>query len=174
MNLRGVSAVLVLLVLLLHLDTPLQARAGNCTSCGAVLLQLHAGTTCCSQSTFSINTCTYIACVICTCNTCGCRVCCFFAPCRYHLLQPEYVLHRLAAVQRAYRLLVLLLLVDVEEVVKPLQELHRASMGADAVLICAWSNEVGVLLRHILRGIRWRSHAYLVWCGLQEWRMRCM
>jgi hypothetical protein len=51
-------------------------------------------------------------------------------------------------VQRAYRLLVLLLLVDVEEVVKPLQELHRAAMGADAVLICAWSNEVGAL--HLL------------------------
>jgi hypothetical protein len=75
------------------------------------------------------------------------------------LLQPEYVLHRLAAVQRAYRLLVLLLLVDVEEVVKPLQELHRAAMGADAVLICAWSNEVGVWMRScIARGRHcWRA-----------------
>jgi hypothetical protein len=49
-------------------------------------------------------------------------------------------------VQRAYRLLVLLLLVDVEEVVKPLQELHRAALGADAVLICAWSNEVSIMI----------------------------
>lgn len=36
--------------------------------------------------------------------------------CRYHLLQPEYVLSRLLALQRAYRLTVLLLLVDAEEV----------------------------------------------------------
>jgi hypothetical protein len=35
---------------------------------------------------------------------------------RYHLLQPEYVLSRLQALQRAYRLTVLLLLVDAEEV----------------------------------------------------------
>lgn len=63
---------------------------------------------------------------------------------RYHLLQPEYVLHRLKAVQRAYRLTILLLLVDVEEVVKPLQELHKAAMGADATLICAFSNEVSL------------------------------
>lgn len=77
-----------------------------------------------------------------------CCCCCCAAPllARYHLLQPEYILHRLAAVQRAYRLLVLLLLVDVEEVVKPLQELHRAALGADAVLICAWSNEVGTAM----------------------------
>lgn len=62
--------------------------------------------------------------------------------CRYHLLQPEYVLSRLQALQRAYRLAVLLLVVDAEEVVKPLQELHKAALGANAVLVCAWSNEV--------------------------------
>ncbi|KAF8064639.1 ERCC1 [Scenedesmus sp. PABB004] len=64
-----------------------------------------------------------------------------FLSLRYHLLQPEYVLHRLRAVQRGFRLAVLLLLVDTEEVVKPLAELHRAALGADAALICAWSNE---------------------------------
>jgi hypothetical protein len=94
------------------------------------------------------------------------------------LLQPEYVLHRLAAVQRAYRLLVLLLLVDVEEVVKPLQELHRAAMGADAVLICAWSNEVRVLLHHMCSCMRsvLAVAAMHVWCGgkLQEWCMHCL
>eukprot|EP00879_Flechtneria_rotunda_P020706 GHRR01021792.1.p1 GENE.GHRR01021792.1~~GHRR01021792.1.p1 ORF type:complete len:139 (+),score=44.23 GHRR01021792.1:50-466(+) len=74
---------------------------------------------------------------------CGSNTAILFLSLRYHLLQPEYVLHRLKAVQRGHRLTILLLLVDVDEVVKPLQELHRAAMGADAVLICAWSNEVG-------------------------------
>lgn len=63
---------------------------------------------------------------------------------RYHLLQPEYILARLQSLQRSYRLAVLLLLVDAEEVVKPLQALHRATLGAQAVLVCAWSNEVRV------------------------------
>lgn len=72
-------------------------------------------------------------------------VTCLFSPCRYHLLQPEYVLSRLQALQRVYRLSVLLLLVDAEEVVKPLLELHRAALGAQAVLVCAWSNEVGAV-----------------------------
>jgi DNA repair protein Rad10 len=47
---------------------------------------------------------------------CGSSTAVLFLSLRYHLLQPEYVLHRLAAVQRAYRLMVLLLLVDAEEV----------------------------------------------------------
>jgi hypothetical protein len=71
-------------------------------------------------------------------------------PYRYHLLQPEYVLSRLQALQRGYRLCVLLLLVDAEEVVKPLLELHRATLGAQAVLVCAWSNEVCLYLPYKL------------------------
>lgn len=87
-----------------------------------------------------------------------CCCCCLCTVARrYHLLQPEYILSRLQALQRAYRLAVLLLLVDAEEVVKPLQELHRAALGAQATLVCAWSNEVGLDYSTLLEPQLWAA-----------------
>lgn len=61
---------------------------------------------------------------------------------RYHLLHPAYVLPRLKAVSRAFRLLVLLVHVDTEEAAKPLRELTRIAVGLDATLVCGFSAEV--------------------------------
>jgi DNA excision repair protein ERCC-1 len=64
-------------------------------------------------------------------------------PPRYHLLHPNYVLPRLKALSRGFRLLVLLVHVDSEEAVKPLRELTRIAVGLDATLVCGFSTEVG-------------------------------
>jgi len=70
---------------------------------------------------------------------------------RYHLLHPSYVLPRLKALSRGFRLLVLLVHVDSEEAVKPLRELTKIAVGLDATLVCGFSNEVGACAR-----CRWR------------------
>ncbi|GFR40762.1 hypothetical protein Agub_g1374, partial [Astrephomene gubernaculifera] len=64
-----------------------------------------------------------------------------FLSLRYHLLHPDYVLHRIREQQRLFRLTVLLLHVDVEDVVKPLGEVTRAAVFGDCTLVCAWSPE---------------------------------
>ena len=61
---------------------------------------------------------------------------------RYHLLHPDYIGARLRQLQRSFRLLVLLVLVDVEDAGRPLVELGKMAVGADASLVCAWSSEV--------------------------------
>ncbi|KAI8468891.1 MAG: hypothetical protein J3K34DRAFT_386077 [Monoraphidium minutum] len=64
-----------------------------------------------------------------------------FLSLRYHLLHPGYVLPRLKAASRSFRLLVLLVHVDGEDAAKPLRELARLAVGLDATLVCAFSNE---------------------------------
>lgn len=63
--------------------------------------------------------------------------------CRFHLLKPEYVHHRIKELQRSYRLRVLVCHIDVEDVVEPLGQVIRAALLNDMTLICGWSPEVG-------------------------------
>lgn len=43
--------------------------------------------------------------------------------------------------QRSYRLSILLLLVDVEDMTKPLADMTKAAVMNDVTLVCAWSPE---------------------------------
>ena len=58
-------------------------------------------------------------------------------------MHPDYILHRMKQLQRAYTLTVLLVHVDVEEVIQPLADITKAAVLHDCTLVCAWSNEVG-------------------------------
>ncbi|GLI69258.1 hypothetical protein VaNZ11_013840 [Volvox africanus] len=64
-----------------------------------------------------------------------------FLSLRYHLLHPDYILHRIREQQRMFRLTVLLVHVDVDDVIKPLGEVTRAAVVGDCTLVCAWSPE---------------------------------
>ena len=44
--------------------------------------------------------------------------------CRFHLLKPEYVHHRIKQLQRIYRLRIILCHVDVDDVVEPLSQVR--------------------------------------------------
>ncbi|GFH29042.1 DNA repair protein rad10, partial [Haematococcus lacustris] len=57
----------------------------------------------------------------------------------YHLLHPEYILYRIKELQRAFALRLLLVLVDVEDPAKPLENITKAALTNDCTLICAWS-----------------------------------
>ena len=61
---------------------------------------------------------------------------------RFHLLKPDYIYMRIRELQRSFRLRVLLCHVDVDDVVKPLQEVTKAALMNDVTLLCAWSPEV--------------------------------
>ncbi|KXZ44239.1 hypothetical protein GPECTOR_70g469 [Gonium pectorale] len=62
-------------------------------------------------------------------------------PAGYHLLHPEYILHRIREQQRMFRLTVLLVHVDTDDPVKALGEVTRAAVAGDCTLVCAWSPE---------------------------------
>ena len=64
--------------------------------------------------------------------------------CRFHLLKPEYVHHRIKELQRSYRLRLLVCHIDVEDVVEPLGQVIKAALLNEVTLICGWSPEVGV------------------------------
>ncbi|EFJ42870.1 hypothetical protein VOLCADRAFT_33669, partial [Volvox carteri f. nagariensis] len=64
-----------------------------------------------------------------------------FLSLRYHLLRPDYILHRIKEQQRMFRLTVLLVHVDVDDVVKPLGEVTRAAVVGDCTLVCGWTPE---------------------------------
>ena len=64
------------------------------------------------------------------------------ACCRFHLLKPEYIHHRIKELQRSFRLRVLMCHVDVDDVIEPLQQITRAALLNDVTLICGWSPEV--------------------------------
>jgi len=62
---------------------------------------------------------------------------------RYHLLQPEYIMHRIKAVPKnAFVLRILLVHVDVDDAAKPLGEVTKSATLNDFTLVCAWSAEV--------------------------------
>ena len=58
------------------------------------------------------------------------------------MLHPEYILYRMKELQRAYRLCVLLVHIDVDDAVRPLGEITRHAVHNDCTLVCAWSTEV--------------------------------
>ena len=64
--------------------------------------------------------------------------------CRFHLLKPEYIHHRIKELQRSFRLRVLMCHVDIDDVIEPLQQITRAALLNDVTLICGWSYEVSV------------------------------
>ncbi|KAL6765147.1 hypothetical protein V8C86DRAFT_1029283 [Haematococcus lacustris] len=69
----------------------------------------------------------------------GQNTCALFLSLRYHLLHPEYILYRIKELQRAFALRLLLVLVDVEDPTKPLENITKAALTNDCTLICAWS-----------------------------------
>ncbi|KAK9820143.1 hypothetical protein WJX72_006617 [[Myrmecia] bisecta] len=71
----------------------------------------------------------------------GNSTCALFLSLRFHLLKPEYIHHRIRELQRSFRLRVLLCHVDVEDVVRPLEQVTKAALLNDCTLICAWSPE---------------------------------
>ncbi|KAF5837999.1 hypothetical protein DUNSADRAFT_3592 [Dunaliella salina] len=72
----------------------------------------------------------------------GASGCALFLSLRYHLLQPEYIIHRIKAVPRnAYVLRILLVWVDVDDAAKPLGEVTKSATLNDFTIVCAWSAE---------------------------------
>ncbi|MEW5317184.1 MAG: hypothetical protein WDW38_008509 [Sanguina aurantia] len=71
----------------------------------------------------------------------GASTAALFLSLRYHLLKPDYILGRIKEVQRAYRVCVVLVHLDVEDVNKPLAEVTKAALLNDCTLLCAWSAE---------------------------------
>lgn len=62
--------------------------------------------------------------------------------CRFHLLKPDYIHHRIKELQRSFRLRVLMCYVDIDDVIEPLQQITRAAILNGVTLICGWSSEV--------------------------------
>lgn len=71
----------------------------------------------------------------------GPNSCALYLSVRYHLLHPDYLYFRIRELQKNFKLRVILCHVDVEDVVKPLQEVTRTAMLHDCTLLCAWSLE---------------------------------
>lgn len=70
---------------------------------------------------------------------CGTTTAVLYLSLQYHSLHPEYVYVRVRGLGRAYKLRVLLILVDVHEHRQPMQELTKLSVIHDLTLICASS-----------------------------------
>lgn len=58
---------------------------------------------------------------------------------RYHLLNPEYIYHRMRELQRSYTLRVILCHVDVEDMIAPLEEVTSAALHNRFTLVCCFS-----------------------------------
>jgi len=71
----------------------------------------------------------------------GEHTCALFLSLRYHLLHPEYLKHRALQLQGAFRLRVLLVLVDLEDATRALLGVTRAAVAHNLTLVCAWSPE---------------------------------
>jgi len=71
----------------------------------------------------------------------GANTCVLFLSLRYHLLHPDYILHRIKEQLRAFPLTLVLCHVDVEDMVKPLGEVTKAAVVNGCTLVCAWSVE---------------------------------
>ena len=71
----------------------------------------------------------------------GSQTCCLFLSLRYHLLKPKYIYARMEALQRGFRLRVLLCMVDTEDNTKTLIDVHKVTVVNGWTLILAWSPE---------------------------------
>ena len=60
---------------------------------------------------------------------------------RFHLLKPEYLVGRVRELQRAFRLRVVLVHVDVDDPVAALGDVTALTLRSDCTLVCAWSYE---------------------------------
>lgn len=74
---------------------------------------------------------------------------------RYHLLHPEYIIGRMKEMRghRTY----LLVLVDVEDMVKPLGEVTKAAVVHECTLLCAWSVEEAARYLETLKSYETKS-----------------
>lgn len=64
-----------------------------------------------------------------------------FLSIKFHLRSPGYIFSRMKALRDDYRLRLVLLLVDVEDNVKPLRELTDATARSGFTLVLAWSEQ---------------------------------
>eukprot|EP00249_Psilotum_nudum_P008723 c21468_g1_i3 orf=216-1433(-) len=71
----------------------------------------------------------------------GQNSCALYLSLRYHLLHPDYIYFRIRELQKSFRLRVVLCYVDVEDVIKPLNEVTKTALLHDCTLLCAWSLE---------------------------------
>jgi len=71
----------------------------------------------------------------------GSSTVCLFLSLKYHLLHPGYIHYRIRALQKAFRLRVVLVHVDVEDPVKPLASITKLAILSDLTLICGWTYE---------------------------------
>lgn len=69
----------------------------------------------------------------------GQTIAALFLSLRFHLLKPEYIYSRMKELGKAYRMRVLLVLVDTEDATEPLAQVTRAAMGNDFTLLCGFS-----------------------------------
>lgn len=67
--------------------------------------------------------------------------CALFLSIKYHSLHPKYVHERIKQLGRLYELRVLLVLVDMLQCTRLLQELAKLALTADLTMIVTWSNE---------------------------------
>jgi DNA excision repair protein ERCC-1 len=63
-----------------------------------------------------------------------------FLSLRYHLLNPQYILRRVEELNRAFTLCVILVLVDMEDHQRPIQEITRAMLVNRCTVVLAWSS----------------------------------
>ena len=64
-----------------------------------------------------------------------------FLSLKYHLLHPGYIHFRLREMQRAFRVRVLLVHVDVDDPAKPLGAVSKVALLSDFTLMCGWNYE---------------------------------
>jgi DNA repair protein Rad10 len=69
----------------------------------------------------------------------GAATAALFLSLRFHLLRPEYLHGRLRELGRAFRLRIVLVLVDAEDAAAPLADVTRACIAHEATLLCAFS-----------------------------------
>ncbi|XP_062508126.1 DNA excision repair protein ERCC-1-like isoform X2 [Corticium candelabrum] len=71
----------------------------------------------------------------------GLTTCALFLSLKYHNLHPEYIHERLKQLGNNYELRVLLVVVDIDDVHKSIQELNKIAVLTNCTLMLAWSFE---------------------------------
>ena len=72
--------------------------------------------------------------------------------CRFHLLKPEYIHHRIKQLQKSYRLRIVLCYVDVEDVVEALSTVRKFCAAYRNRLFCVLSSKLESHHRQMLTG----------------------
>eukprot|EP01041_Mallomonas_annulata_P005640 gene5640-11379_t len=70
----------------------------------------------------------------------GTSSCALFVSIKYHLLHPLYIHRRIKELGRDFRLRVVIVLVDVEDNINPLNDLNKICFSNDLTLVLSWSN----------------------------------